>query len=60
MMMMMMMMMIMMMIAQCALNDHEIQDHDMKYKSIVLGFPREAVLIGLLPAAASSELYYQY
>ena len=29
----------------------------MKYTSIVLGFPGEAFIIGLLPAAASSEQY---
>ena len=44
-------------IAQCALNNHDIQENNMKYTSIVLGFLREAFLIGLLPAAASRAQY---
>ena len=35
-------------IAQCALNNNDIQESNMKYTFIVLGFPREAFPIGLL------------
>ena len=41
-------------IGQCALNNHDIQNNNKKYTSIVLGFPKEAFPIGLLPPTASS------